>query len=1008
MIPNKYNKILALNVLFMCLGSVCIGAQDTYFRHLTVDQGLSQNSVVSITQDEAGYMWFATQDGLNQYDGNSIKKYNRFFNDITQSTYSYLGKIIHDPDGNLWISNLNGITEVKNKYLNKFDTISTSLHLSAVEKISSDEYIIGSYGAGLKRYYTSSSTFSDVPLLGNDVYAIKKIDSVTYLLSTELGLVKYDVLNGATTISPPIEGSMFSDIDINAFGEVYVSTYGQGLYRLNGDHLVRVKKIPGYLNIQDIHFDSNNQLWVATYGEGVFLINEEVTQFKHEKGNSRSLGYNDILCIYEGEGGILWFGTDGGGVSYFDPESFRFSSLLNDLLPQEIHVDVVRSISADNRDLVWIGTSGFGLTRYNIKNKSIKAYLNDENRKNTLSGNRIVALRHDANGDLWVGTQENGLNILSPNGRIRRINDIPATTIWIIYPDGRGNMWLGTRNEGLLLYNKNKGVLQQINLESHPQIQSNNIRAIAPGKNGKWYIGTEEHGIFSLSIHDYAVHRLPTFVTAREIKYLYADDNTLWIGQAKNGLGIWRQESSNYTTIDESKGLPNNVVYSILPGKNGDLWISTNKGICSFSKSTILEHSDMATFNCYGIDDGLQGMEFNTGASFIREDGVLFFGGLKGINWIDPTTVKEKQLIHKPLITDVIVNNSSLSYDTILHYKKSLTLDYDQNYFNVRFLTPDFSQQANQEYAYRLLGLNDNWTFAGRQEVASFTNVPPDDYIFEITMVTDGEVSDSRKSKLSISIQPAFWQTWWFRIGGSLLILAGISIGYKKRTQYLKDLKKTSEQIKELEMLVLRSQMNPHFLFNSLNSIKSYILKSDKLKASEYLSDFAHMVRMILQNSREKEISLSQELESLKLYIALEKMRLKQDIEVKYFIDSTINLDGINIPPLLLQPYVENAIWHGLMPKKSGGKLHISLLRENAKIICRIDDNGIGRSQSLKNKEGRMKPYKSMGMGITKDRVDLHNKVSNKKIEIHITDKQSPEGIPSGTSIDITLPLDEY
>lgn len=214
-----------------------------------------------------------------------------------------------------------------------------------------------------------------------------------------------------------------------------------------------------------------------------------------------------------------------------------------------------------------------------------------------------------------------------------------------------------------------------------------------------------------------------------------------------------------------------------------------------------------------------------------------------------------------------------------------------------------------------------------------------------------------------------------------------------------------NKQLAELELKALRSQMNPHFMFNSLNSIKTYIIEAKPDVAADYLSQFAHLVRRILQNSREKMISLKEEIESLQLYISLEQFRFENAFEFQYHIDQEIDIDSIQIPPMLLQPHVENAIWHGLMHKGPGGKLKLEFLRKNGNIKCIIEDNGIGREKAGEMKSLSARRHKSMGMGITQNRINLMNSIDAIGIHIEIVDMTDANGEPLGTKVIVSLPL---
>jgi LytS/YehU family sensor histidine kinase len=213
-----------------------------------------------------------------------------------------------------------------------------------------------------------------------------------------------------------------------------------------------------------------------------------------------------------------------------------------------------------------------------------------------------------------------------------------------------------------------------------------------------------------------------------------------------------------------------------------------------------------------------------------------------------------------------------------------------------------------------------------------------------------------------------------------------------------------NKKIAELELTALRAQMNPHFMFNSLNSIRNFILQSEPREAAEYLSRFAHLIRMILQNSREKIISLKEEIDALLLYIDLEKLRFEISFKFNCIIDENVDTEDVQIPPMILQPYVENAIWHGLMHKEEPGHLILEISRRNSSTVCIIDDDGVGRAAAQRLKSNSATRYKSMGLGITKDRIAIHNRMNELGIKVDIEDKTDEQDQAEGTRIIISIP----
>jgi two-component sensor histidine kinase len=334
-----------------------------------------------------------------------------------------------------------------------------------------------------------------------------------------------------------------------------------------------------------------------------------------------------------------------------------------------------------------------------------------------------------------------------------------------------------------------------------------------------------------------------------------------------------------------------------------------------------------------------------------------------------------------------------------------------QNFFSVSFSAKAYTMPQEVKFRYRLRGFDD-WTETRERRFVNYTNVPPGNYVFELQVANNEGVWNKRTLELPVQIATPLLQTWGFRIGALLAIIALGYWWYRYRIHQVRKKEKLKSQYEKklanVEMTALLAQMNPHFLFNSLNSIDSYIIRNESGKASEYLNNFARLMRLILQNSRSNYISLKDELEALDLYLQMEELRFKDKFQYEIKIDKDLDLASIVIPPMLIQPYVENAVWHGLMHKKDGktGKVEINISQQDNNLVCVIQDNGIGRerAQELKaQKTGGRK--RSMGMQITKDRIEMINKLYNTTNSVQIIDLKDEEGKANGTKVELIVPV---
>lgn len=360
------------------------------------------------------------------------------------------------------------------------------------------------------------------------------------------------------------------------------------------------------------------------------------------------------------------------------------------------------------------------------------------------------------------------------------------------------------------------------------------------------------------------------------------------------------------------------------------------------------------------------------------------------------------KIVINRLRVDGIIRNA-LDAD---HSTEVLRLRPGNKTVDIEFQALVFPSDYHIEYCYRIAGLQEEWTSIGSNNLVTLPSLTPGTYTFEVKVGLPQ--SDAEVTSLLVIVPTPIHQQWWFILSGVALITLTLAWMIRSRIQRIhqKEIEQTeiNKQMAELELKALRSQMNPHFMFNSLNSVKNYILHAEPKLAAEYLSNFAHLIRLILQNSREKAISLQEELETLLLYIELEQIRFDNRFEFNCVVEEGFSMEQVMIPPMLLQPYVENAIWHGLMHKKEKGHLSLRFAAEGNMIACTIEDDGVGRSKAAEMKSLSANTYKSMGMGITRDRIEIMNKMDAMGISTEVIDKTDHTGKSAGTKVIVRIP----
>ena len=386
------------------------------------------------------------------------------------------------------------------------------------------------------------------------------------------------------------------------------------------------------------------------------------------------------------------------------------------------------------------------------------------------------------------------------------------------------------------------------------------------------------------------------------------------------------------------------------------------------------------------------------------KDGAIWFGTVYGLIKYDPNEYIENKVESKISITGF-----SLFYnDTVLTDK--IHLSYRDNNITFNFSGICLTNPGKVKYKYILEGFEKNWSPPSKERLATYSNLPPGTYTFKVISSNNENLWNTSPASFTFTINRPYWKTWQFYVSLIFLILFLLifSIRYRIRQIKNKEKQKTelNKKIANIESQALRAQMNPHFIFNTMSSIQDYISSNDTDAALKYLSKFAKLMRKIMDNSKQQLIPVAEELNALELYLELEVMRFDKKFEYHIYIDKTIDANYDRIPSMLIQPYVENAIIHGLLPKEGIGKISITLQRHEDTIECTIEDNGIGRTKSVEYKKNRVQQqHKSMGMSITQERLDILNSSLKSNIYAEIVDLYE-NGVPSGTKVKLIIPLE--
>ncbi|MBN8706618.1 MAG: hypothetical protein J0L62_12150 [Bacteroidetes bacterium] len=767
------------------------------FSQLSGSDGLSQNSVTAILQDQSGRLWFATRDGLNVFDGYTFRIFKHDPNDSGSLSENNINAILEDQSGKIWVgtqgSGLNVFSPETEKFSRPFAGKIPGQIIRVLLADKNGAIWVGTDDAGLSRvdlatgsvlnYKASpdgSLSFNRIRGLAQD--ANGRIWIGTYggglnCLIPETGEVKW-FQSGSSGLSENRIWSLISDKN----GILWAGTFGGGLNRIDPktEKITVIRpdsKNPAADKIWALREDHLGRIWIGTYGAGVFRLEaDQKTMSKIEMSRPGVLQHHEanIFSLFEDRSNLLWVGTETGGLFKTDLKPSKFGVLNNETVSGLLNHTGVMSVLVDKEKRLWIGTLGGGLTRYSPETGQI-IKLTTNSHPAALSGNFVLSLLEDGNS-IWVGTGS-GLGRINKESlagkKYKSDENNPLTVgsddIRVLFKDEKSRIWVGTNGGGLSRFDEATETFTRFR-HADRGLASNTVRSLFGSATGSLWIGTSgglnqfnpETGIWKTWKSQ---ENEAGSLSDNEIRCMYEDEaGKLWVGTAA-GLNQFDAEKNKFLHFLEKDGLPNGYIYGILPDQTGNLWLSTNFGLSKFNPES-------GKFKNYDESDGLQANEFNGGAWFKGSDGLLFFGGVGGLTVFQPGAVSENQFLPQIILTDFKILNQPVLLPVALSFLDSYTLKPRQNMISFEFAALDFTNPQKNKYKYQLVGFDEDWIQAGNRRYVTYTNLDPGDYTFRVTGSNNDGVWNETGTSLYLIVRPPFYKTTWFI---ALVIVALIS-----------------------------------------------------------------------------------------------------------------------------------------------------------------------------------------------------------------------------------------
>jgi len=969
---------------FLVIYSCFLYGQEPFYWQLTDKDGLPSMTVYNIQQDQDGFIWMGTAAGVCRYDGKEFEYYRH--PDQADDEIIYLEI---DLFKRVWYANLSGqVFYIEDNETKKLP------ELYDRSKFTFDKFKLFEDRIVLLLEDVNQTTIEDEQII---IITCKEKISFDKLSKYDIPLGFGDaLLNNKELIYTEVEENIFKFCFINknslekekqqfniklpitdhsllSTDSASVTFYNKAqlFYGRFKDKENTISKFdfPAEMNYVQI---LNTEIWAMKKKGGIFIF--DLKQFKPKKTFFKEKIINRLFVDIEKN---HWFSTQNAGVIVIPSFNMNLITSSNNNLVTS-HVSQTISNGFDNQTI--IGTKK-GELIFLKKEKVIKSKLLPKS-------TAIYSIeKNKKNKSFLIGTNETVSQFNPNNNSVKFRNNSPKTlSIKTIKLDNKDRLWIGdysscrlmTNSEILNVRHKENIILKKRTYAIHPDFE-NNV-----------WIGTTK-GLYQYTDSI----STPFLINGIHEKYYFTSitqspfDSSIWAGTHGDGiLQIKNNQIINH--FKEGNQLASNICNDLFADNHNNLWIATSKGLQKLNLKT----HDFQLINKY---DGLPNNEI---LNVSVNDSIVYVGTNDGIMTF-AMDIETKNNIAPPIH---ITNFSIADKDTTI--QDLYELDYDQNALQIDFVGLAYKCRGDVRYKYRMVGIDTSWVITDTR-FARFPGISKGDYEFQVMALNEDNVESIEPAIIKIYIAPPYWETWWFR---SLIFLALVGlIGgfFNFRYRTIRKREKLEFDYNELRAQALQAQMNPHFIFNSMNAIQHFLTLQDKENAMIYLAKFAKLIRFIFDQSKNKTTSLQKELEFLKLYVSLEKLRFQDKISVNFVVgeNATQLQEEIHLPPLLIQPIIENAFKHGLFHKEEKGNLYINFKYEEPMLICIVEDNGVGRKKSTELNEWRKKNHISSGIKSTKERIELLNIQDKSFVEnsFKITDLTSKSGEAIGTKVEINL-----
>ncbi len=837
-------KITLNTLVWICFAILSIQtsqSQDVKFDRLGTDKGLSQANVTAFTQDDLGYIWLGTEDGLNRYNGYELEIFLNDSQDSSSLPNNRITCLAKGQQGNIWIGSSSGLalydyTTNSFQITNDIDTTDTDTRvpLGEVTCLYTDKKqnvwvatqdalskIEKGIGPVINYYRNWEIPESGLP---SRIISITEDDQGNIWCANTEELAILDPKNG---LAKSFEGSVEFNNALKSLGQLSSILIDKddrlwiggrkGVIMYSLSNLTHQKftfdqndpfSLPNNL-ITDIAMNGLGAVWIAT-DEGIakYLGNDHFEIHQHNPNVKSSISSSISLTLHFDNQDRLWFGSRNGGASYYDPGKFSFDKYeAQGNNSNGLNSNQITGFDEDAKGNIYIATDGGGLNYMDMSSRSFIHFKYNPNNPNSLGGNKVLSVKVDQNQNVWTGMWNGGVTRYNPKSeQFKRYrysendpNSLGGDNIFTVYEDKSGRIIVGVWQYGLSVYRPSTDDFKNItnNPNDDLSIPIGTIGLFDEDKRGRIWIGSDQAGIAILN-QDLEVQKTYTYgdgsgLSSSGITALFIDSmDRVWVGTNGYGVNVFDHETETFKTYSTQDGLVNNSVLNIEEDDAGYFWVTTNRGMSR------LDINDESFTNFYR-EDGLQDNQFIPRSSLKMSSGKLLFGGVGGFNIFDPLSMSKNTIPPKVFLTGMTLFNQEVvpgvnaTLTESITYTDAIQLDYNQNVFTFDYIGLSLRHASKNQYKYMLEGLHEDWIDNGTERKVSFMNLEPGDYTLKVNAANNDGVWSNEPASLDITITPPFWATWWFRILVALIVLTAIYLIYKNRSDKAKENKRILE-----------------------------------------------------------------------------------------------------------------------------------------------------------------------------------------------------------------------